>query len=318
MAPALSLSLRPCSSFVVFASGKNQDSPQPPRITSNVKRNLRLLKLFKEFAKKQSGGNTRPSTSYRKKPVEKQEMPDGADNFVDPTTKLYNTNDGFDFATSVLLVDGYNVCGFWPKLKKHFARGQLETARDKLIHELITFTHVKGLKVVCVFDAAMSGLPTHKECLNSGTFSTYVPRSFVRDTQFEHNGVSWNSVLQMSNYTVWQVTLLRADGCPKVWVATSDTFHQHAAHGAGAYVWSCKNLISEINDAKKELQELLHDETMYSTKGKLLEHNLDPERRNGYRYFIIWEVVVLEANECIREVRRQIRSVLYKNNHRDS
>ncbi|XP_024384541.1 uncharacterized protein [Physcomitrium patens] len=259
MAPALSLSLRPCSSFVVFASGKNQDSPQPPRITSNVKRNLRLLKLFKEFAKKQSGGNTRPSTSYRKKPVEKQEMPDGADNFVDPTTKLYNTNDGFDFATSVLLVDGYNVCGFWPKLKKHFARGQLETARDKLIHELITFTHVKGLKVVCVFDAAMSGLPTHKECLNS------VDIVYVANTDAD----SWIER---------EVTLLRADGCPKVWVATSDTFHQHAAHGAGAYVWSCKNLISEINDAKKELQELLHDETMYSTKGKLLEHNLDPEK----------------------------------------
>lgn len=38
---------------------------------------------------------------------------------------------------------------------------------------------------------------------------------------------------------------------------------------------------NQINDAKKELQELLHDETMYSTKGKLLEHNLDPEVRDA-------------------------------------
>jgi hypothetical protein len=28
------------------------------------------------------------------------------------------------------------------------------------------------------------------------------------------------------------VLLLRADGCPKVWVATSDSFHQQAAHGS--------------------------------------------------------------------------------------
>jgi hypothetical protein len=29
-----------------------------------------------------------------------------------------------------------------------------------------------------------------------------------------------------------EVLLLRADGCPKVWVATSDSFHQQAAHGS--------------------------------------------------------------------------------------
>lgn len=55
-----------------------------------------------------------------------------------------STNDGFELATPVLLVDGYNMCGYWPKLKKHFARGNLEAARDKLIDELITFTHIKG------------------------------------------------------------------------------------------------------------------------------------------------------------------------------
>jgi chaperonin cofactor prefoldin len=49
----------------------------------------------------------------------------------------------------------------------------------------------------------------------------------------------------------------------------------------GAYVWNCKTLISEIKDAKKQLQALLHDDFMYSTKGKLLEHNLDPEVRDA-------------------------------------
>nr|PNR39015.1 hypothetical protein PHYPA_019293 [Physcomitrium patens] len=209
MAPTPSSCLRSRSPLLVYAAGKNQESPQPPRITSNVKRNLHLLKIFKFIA----------SVSLDFKLL--------------GMIMCGSTNDGFELATPVLLVDGYNMCGAWPKLKKHFSRGQLETARDKLIHELITFTHVKGVKVVCVFDAVMSGLPTHKESVNS------VDIVYSADTDAD----SWIER---------EITLLRADGCPKVWVATSDSFHQQAAHGAGAYVWTCKNLISEYVFNKRE------------------------------------------------------------------
>lgn len=44
----------------------------------------------------------------------------------------------------VLLVDGYNMCGYWPKLKKHFAKGDLLAARSKLIVELQTYGACKG------------------------------------------------------------------------------------------------------------------------------------------------------------------------------
>ena len=44
----------------------------------------------------------------------------------------------------VLLVDGYNMCGYWPKLKKHFKRGHLDYARQTLLEELVTFGAVKG------------------------------------------------------------------------------------------------------------------------------------------------------------------------------
>jgi predicted RNA-binding protein with PIN domain len=44
----------------------------------------------------------------------------------------------------VLLVDGYNMCGYWPKLKKHFAKGDLETARSKLVVDLQTYGACKG------------------------------------------------------------------------------------------------------------------------------------------------------------------------------
>lgn len=58
---------------------------------------------------------------------------------------LYSTNQGIDNAVPVLLVDGYNVCGYWMKLKKHFMGGRLDIARQKLIDELVTFSMLRGL-----------------------------------------------------------------------------------------------------------------------------------------------------------------------------
>jgi hypothetical protein len=46
------------------------------------------LKIFKEYAKKQSN-SARPTTSYRRKKIEKEDLPDDIDEYEDPTTKLY-------------------------------------------------------------------------------------------------------------------------------------------------------------------------------------------------------------------------------------
>ena len=59
----------------------------------------------------------------------------------------YSTNQQgiLDNAVPVLLVDGYNVCGYWMKLKKHFVKGRLDIAHQKLIDELLTFSMLRGL-----------------------------------------------------------------------------------------------------------------------------------------------------------------------------
>ena len=57
----------------------------------------------------------------------------------------YSTNQGLDNAVPVLLVDGYNVCGYWMKLKKHFMKGRLDIARQKLIDELVNFSMLRGV-----------------------------------------------------------------------------------------------------------------------------------------------------------------------------
>lgn len=242
-------------------------TPTPPRITSNAKQNLRFLKIWKEYQKRKSS-TPRPSTSYRKKKkAEKEDLADDqTDLYRDPTTSLYYTNQlGLGglidnaAAVPVLLVDGYNVCGYWMKLKKHFLNGKLELARQKLIDELITFSMLREVKVVVVFDAMMSGFPNHKEEYSSGidiVFST----DASADTWIEK-----------------EVSALKEDGCPKVWVVTSDHCQQQAAHGAGAFVWSSKALVTEIKASQKEVEEMLQEQRSTSFQGRLLKHNLDAE-----------------------------------------
>ncbi|XVF86200.1 hypothetical protein PTKIN_Ptkin18bG0021300 [Pterospermum kingtungense] len=116
----------------------------PPRITSNVKQNLQFLKLWKEYQKRKSTV-PKPATSYRRKKVQEEDLPEDIEIYRDPTSALYYTNQGLDDAVPVLLVDGYNVCGYWMKLKKHFMKGRLDIARQKLMDELVTFSMHRGL-----------------------------------------------------------------------------------------------------------------------------------------------------------------------------
>ncbi|XP_054803238.1 uncharacterized protein LOC129306585 isoform X2 [Prosopis cineraria] len=229
-----------------YEASKGSES-YPPRITSNVKQNLQFLRLWKEFQKRKSG-TPRPSTSYRKKKVEKEDVPEDTDLYRDPTLNLYYTNQGIDNAVPVLLVDGYNVCGYWMKLKKHFMKGRLDIARQKLIDELVTFSMLRVL----------SGLPTHKE--NFAGVDVVFSAETCADTWIET-----------------EVAALKEDGCPKVWVVSSDHCHQQAAHGAGAYVWSCKALVTEIKASQKEVEIMLKEQRSTSFQGRLLKHNLDAE-----------------------------------------
>ncbi|KAK6159736.1 hypothetical protein DH2020_003117 [Rehmannia glutinosa] len=231
--------------------------PPPPRITSNVKQNLQFLKLWKEFQKRKSN-TARPTTSYRRKRVEKDEIPEDTELYRDPTLTLYYTNQGIETAIPVLLVDGYNVCGYWAKLKKHFMNGRLDIARQKLIDELVNFSMLREVKVVVVFDAMMSGLPTHKE-------------------DFAGVDIVYSGETCADAWIEKEVVALREDGCPKVWVVTSDRCQQHAAYGAGAFVWSSNALVSEIKASQKEVEQMLREHRSTSMQGKLLKHNLDSE-----------------------------------------
>jgi predicted RNA-binding protein with PIN domain len=87
----------------------------------------------------------------------------------------------------------------------------------------------------------MSGLPTHKEdfagyshlalfCLFSislFTLTTQKVLSFLASVDVIFSGETCADA-----WIEKEVVALREDGCPKVWVVTSDVCQQQAAHGA--------------------------------------------------------------------------------------
>ena len=61
----------------------------------------------------------------------------------------------------MLIVDGYNVVGAWPKLKKFFVAGELDQAREKLMSDLGEYLHYKvvSLPVSLTVSAPSPSLP---------------------------------------------------------------------------------------------------------------------------------------------------------------
>jgi len=52
----------------------------------------------------------------------------------------------------ILLVDGYNIIGAWPELRK-LKKTNLSAARDRLIEKMAEYQGYTGYKVIIVFDA---------------------------------------------------------------------------------------------------------------------------------------------------------------------
>ncbi|PKU84660.1 hypothetical protein MA16_Dca022237 [Dendrobium catenatum] len=222
--------------------GSGQDAP---RITVNLKQNLQFLRLLRDFQKRKSS-TPRPSTSYRKKKAVKQELPEDIDLYQDPTTNLYYTSQGLDTAVPVLLVDGYNVCGYWKKLKKHFIKGRLDIARQKLTDELITFSVLKEVKVVVVFDALMSGLPTHKE--NFAGYDQSLSRDFSR-----------------GSCMLFEVVAYYETECKKIFIFKSSTLQQNFAYQHLSFVIKSEMNSKEFKEYRKE-RKVSHPNLLGSLK----------------------------------------------------
>ncbi len=160
----------------------------------------------------------------------------------------------------LILVDGYNIIGAWPKLIKLRDRGDLEGARERLVHDLTDFGHYRGWQVSLVFDAYGQ---------NTGLTKIEAPGAVE---------VYYTAVFQTADSFIEQRTqeLIRS-GFTALWVATSDRAQRILVESIGARVFTAERLIQEMVRARREQQQ--HQTSDYSRKGRMLTDRLNAQSR---------------------------------------
>ncbi|MGM9988776.1 MAG: NYN domain-containing protein [Bacillaceae bacterium] len=141
---------------------------------------------------------------------------------------------------NILIVDGYNIVGAWPKLQKLRDIDDLDAARDELIDALSQYQAVTGYKVILVFDAHfVEGIEKREK-------KSKVEVIFTRKNQSADEKIEKLAI-----------ELKRID--TKIYVATSDFTEQWTIFGQGALRKSARELIREISlmeqTVKKEVKE---------------------------------------------------------------
>lgn len=141
---------------------------------------------------------------------------------------------------NVLVVDGYNIIGEWDELKNI---NELSLARDKLIDALADYQAYTGQRVVVVFDAQYVSGPRSKQKAFQVEI-IYTKKNETADECIERIVTEYKNVMN------------------QVYVATSDHLEQRIIFGKGALRKSARELIIELKEIKKEIEQKveLHNE----------------------------------------------------------
>ncbi|MDF2590470.1 MAG: hypothetical protein K0S41_4313 [Anaerocolumna sp.] len=136
---------------------------------------------------------------------------------------------------NVLFVDGYNMIGAWGFLNS-IKQDNLELSRIKLVELLAEYQSFTNIKVIIVFDAYQ-----------------------VKGIEKKYSDYKIEIVFTKENETADQYiertvkTLINRSN--KVWVATNDSQEQWQIFAQGALRKTASELLQEINDAKKHIDE---------------------------------------------------------------
>lgn len=159
---------------------------------------------------------------------------------------------------TILLVDGYNIVGAWPKLARLRDRESLEASRSALIEQLVNFTAFRGYRTILVFDAQMVASPLSREVKTEALEICFTDHDQTADTFIEQ--YSYN---------------LLKDRRLRVIVATSDRAQQILVLAQGADWLSADSLRREVEAAHKQMRENLKRHRSQPTRK--LADQLDPK-----------------------------------------
>lgn len=160
---------------------------------------------------------------------------------------------------TLLLVDGYNIIGFWPNLKKTRDRDGLEQARRDLIECLINYTASKGYKTQIVFDAQYQNTPVRQENYLNNLSVCYTAWAQTADTYIEKVCASLRRSYSLNS--------------SRLIVATSDRAQQLTVVGYGAEWISAQGLKKDVELVARQSQRKQRPQKQ--NRGRFLFHSLD-------------------------------------------
>ncbi|MDR0271354.1 NYN domain-containing protein [Paenibacillus sp.] len=158
----------------------------------------------------------------------------------------------------VLLVDGYNMIGAWPSLAK-LSQISMQEARDELLGKLADYQGFTDRKVIAVFDAYR--VPGLGKAFSQSKIQVY----FTKEKETADECIE-RLVGELS---------LRSR---KIYVATSDFIEQHVIFARGALRISARELLIEVENCEKTIQNRIRQDRAPSTRNTL-ESKLKPELR---------------------------------------
>ena len=160
---------------------------------------------------------------------------------------------------SLLLVDGYNMVGLWPDLKKTRDLDGLEAGRRELIELLVNYSAFEGLETKIVFDAQYRREPSYVEEVSPNLLVHYTEFSQTADTYIEKTCARFSRQINSRDR--------------RLIVATSDRAQQLTVIGYGAEWMSAENLAKEVAATTRSRRHQ-HKQNKQSTK-RFLFQSLD-------------------------------------------
>ncbi|WP_141503789.1 NYN domain-containing protein [Paenibacillus luteus] len=140
----------------------------------------------------------------------------------------------------ILLVDGYNMIGAWPVLEK-LKEYDLEEARDKLLDMLADYQGFTGMQVFVVFDAHQ--VP--------GIGATYRQHKLT---------IVYTKEKETADECIERLCSELFVRRRNIYVATSDLVEQHVAFGKGALRVSARELLIDIGQNKRNIEQSLRED----------------------------------------------------------
>jgi uncharacterized protein len=135
----------------------------------------------------------------------------------------------------ILIVDGYNIIGAWPELRK-LKNVDFAEARKILIEKMAEYQAITGYRVIVVFDAHLVH-GTEKKSKNHKVEVIFTRENETADERIEKLAKELN------------------DRRTQIHVATSDYTEQWAIFGQGALRKSARELLTEMGLIEKGIEK---------------------------------------------------------------